>query len=93
MLDSDEEGSDDDMEYSPASPTTPMSVQQLGDPPRTERWANVSRQANPTPSTVPDERRPRLPQEWSMTTTEVEDDFRPMLNLLEQEELLSHELQ
>ena len=36
MMDSDEEGSDDDMQYSPASPgtpTTPMSVQHLSDPP------------------------------------------------------------
>ena len=90
MLDSDEQDSDDDMEYSPASPgtpTTPMSVQQLSDPPRTKLRRTTDTSA------LPDERRPRLLQEWSMTTTDVEDDLGPMLNLLEQEELLSRELQ
>ena len=90
MMDSDEEGSDDDMQYSPASPgtpTTPMSVQHLSDPPRTK-----PRRTTET-SVLPDERRPRLPREWSTTIPEVDDDLGPMLNLLEQEELLSQELQ
>ena len=72
MLDSDEEDSDDDMEYSPASPgtpTTPMSVQQLSDPPRTKLRRTTDTSA------LPDERRSRLPQEWNASILKADNDF------------------
>ena len=44
---------------------------------------------------MPDERRVALPKEdppWRPRESEVEDDMQPMLNLIEQEEILHKEL-
>ena len=58
MTDSEEEDSDDDMQYSPASlgsPTTPMSVQHLNDP------NHIKPRHTTETKGLPDERRSRLP--------------------------------
>ena len=106
MLDSDEESDDSSMQYLPASPGAPMSVQQLhanhddagnhatahdetgnhatahddagNHATAHDDAGNHATAQNPciTPDTsaMPDERRPRLPQEWRPANGEVKDD-------------------
>ena len=64
-----------------------MSVQHLSDP------NHIKPRHTTETKGLLDERRSRLPQEWNTSIPKDDNDLEPMLSLLAQDELLSHELQ